>query len=210
MRTGRFTIWVRGMEEKRQIRRRHILARDAMPKEEARRRSAAVCFALREFLEKEPALLAAGVYGYFPHGSEASLMELYQWMLCKGIPLAFPKVCGDAMEFYPVSSMDEFAEGAFRIMEPVNTDCPAAWGRAACLVPGSVFDRRGNRYGYGKGYYDRYFSRCPELIRIGVAFESQVEERILAEDFDVRMQAVVTERGVFCSGLKGPAVTGNL
>lgn len=45
-------------------------------------------------------------------------------------------------------------------------------------MPGLVFDRKGNRYGYGGGYYDRYFARFPKLSRMAVAFEGQIEEQL--------------------------------
>lgn len=75
--------------------------------------------------------------------------------------------------------------------------CPVAdFPKAYCFVPGSVFDLTGNRYGYGKGYYDRYFAQHEKLIRIGTAYEMQVEEWIEAEETDVKMQFLVTETGI--------------
>ena len=38
------------------------------------------------------------------------------------------------------------------------------------IVPGSVFGRDGSRYGYGKGYYDRFFAKNPKLKRYAVCY----------------------------------------
>ena len=65
------------------------------------------------------------------------------------------------------------------------------------LVPGVVFDRFGNRYGYGKGYYDRYFARFPFLKRIALAYSEQLaDEPLECLETDVKMQVIATEHDV--------------
>ena len=103
---------------------------------------------------------------------------------------------GIAIESPLADFKTELKEGAFHIMEPQKGCKKAEFSRAYCLVPGSVFDRSGNRIGYGKGYYDRYFAAYPKLYRIGIAYESQIEERIKPEKHDRKMHAMVTEHGM--------------
>lgn len=184
------------METKQQIRKRHLRNRNLMPQEERQKWSGCICQHLIEYFTQTQIWEKCVIYGYYPHKSEVSLMELFQWLFTKKAFLAFPRVSGDTMEFYRVSSMADFCPGAFGIMEPSAGCEKAGKGQAVCLVPGSVFDRSGNRYGYGKGYYDRYFSGKRELYRIGTAFGSQVEEAVPSEDCDVKMHALVTERGI--------------
>lgn len=65
------------------------------------------------------------------------------------------------------------------------------------LVPGVVFGRQGERMGFGAGYYDRYLSRAkPDAIKIGVAFDLQLADSVGQNDWDVRMDALVTESGL--------------
>ena len=59
-----------------------------------------------------------------------------------------------------------------------------------------IVGHKTNYWGYGKGYYDRYFAQHEKLIRIGTAYEMQVEEWIKAEETDVKMQFLVTETGI--------------
>jgi 5-formyltetrahydrofolate cyclo-ligase len=67
------------------------------------------------------------------------------------------------------------------------------------IIPGSVFDRRGYRLGYGGGYYDRFLTRAaPQALRIGLAFSLQVVERIQEQPHDVPMDVLVTEKEVHC------------
>lgn len=181
------------MEIKKQIRSRHLTERQALSKDTVEEVSEKICENLREFFSEQKDLQVRGVYGYYPLGNEVSLLHLYPWMLEKQIPLAFPRVMGDSMEFYQVASLAEFQTGAFHIMEPAKECRRAEFETAFCLVPGSVFDKNGNRYGYGKGYYDRYFSIHKNLISIGIAYEIQVEDQIPVEPADIKMQMLATE-----------------
>ena len=60
------------------------------------------------------------------------------------------------------------------------------------LIPGIAFDRRGHRIGSGKGYYDRFLTRT-QAVRIGLAYDFQVIDRVPAEPHDVKMDWIVTE-----------------
>lgn len=61
------------------------------------------------------------------------------------------------------------------------------------LLPGSVFDERGGRFGYGGGYYDRFLANVPGATRIGLAFELQMIEKAPLQDHDEILDLVVTE-----------------
>ena len=192
----RLRIWVKNMETKQQIRKRHLSQRNAVSEERVLASSRQISQRLQEYFQKQRAAGNICIYGYYPCGKEVSLLPLYDWLLDQKIPLAFPRVSGEHMEFYQVHSMQDFKEGAFHIMEPVEKCRLAEFEHVFCLVPGSVFDRGGNRYGYGKGYYDRYFSRHKNLYRIGIAYEIQVEMQIPTECCDVNMHALAMENGI--------------
>ena len=67
------------------------------------------------------------------------------------------------------------------------------------LVPGLAFDETGGRLGRGKGYYDRFLAGLLEengnARIVGFGFEIQIVESVPVTGHDVRMQALVTERG---------------
>ena len=86
----------------------------------------------------------------------------------------------------------------YGILEP-PADAPLLGIAAfdAMLTPLVAFDRQGNRLGMGGGYYDRYLAAAdnrPYLL--GVAFACQQAEALQSEDWDMRLDAVVTENGV--------------
>ncbi|MDX1773152.1 5-formyltetrahydrofolate cyclo-ligase [Oceanihabitans sediminis] len=59
----------------------------------------------------------------------------------------------------------------YNIPEPVDGIPIAAESIEVVFVPLLAFDNKGNRVGYGKGFYDRFLSDCkPETIKIGLSF----------------------------------------
>jgi 5-formyltetrahydrofolate cyclo-ligase len=65
------------------------------------------------------------------------------------------------------------------------------------LVPGVAFDRRGNRLGRGKGYYDGLLPRLSgDVCLLGVTLDWLVVESLPVEEHDVVMNAVVSPGGL--------------
>lgn len=63
------------------------------------------------------------------------------------------------------------------------------------IVPGLAFDRSGFRLGYGGGHYDRFLRRLPDRsLRVGLAFHSQVVDRVPRGSGDERLHLVLTDR----------------
>jgi 5-formyltetrahydrofolate cyclo-ligase len=68
------------------------------------------------------------------------------------------------------------------------------------LLPGSVFDERGGRFGYGGGYYDRFLAKVPTAARIGLAYDLQIIEKAPLQKHDEILDLVVTESRVIHGG----------
>ena len=92
----------------------------------------------------------------------------------------------------------ELKPGRFGILEPAAGTAVISPDDIDCvLVPGIAFDGRGARLGFGKGYYDRFLCQLPAATHLcGLAFALQIVERVPDMPHDVRMQWLVTERGV--------------
>jgi 5-formyltetrahydrofolate cyclo-ligase len=115
---------------------------------------------------------------------------LEKWRRDKQILL--PAVQGEAMIFLPYQGEETLREGAFHIMEPAGAAETAFVEPELIIVPGVAFDRRLNRLGRGKGYYDRFLSGHPALA-IGVCFQFQLFDRIPVDSHDRKMTWIVTE-----------------
>jgi 5-formyltetrahydrofolate cyclo-ligase len=65
------------------------------------------------------------------------------------------------------------------------------------IVPGLAFTTTGDRLGQGGGWYDRFLASVPAgCTTIGVCFAEQIVDELPVEGHDVRMDHVVTDRGV--------------
>ena len=74
----------------------------------------------------------------------------------------------------------------------------------ALLIPPVGFGARGYRLGYGGGYFDRTLaSLTPQPLKVGVAFEISRMQTIYPQPYDVPMDFIVTERGVYRVSAEG-------
>ena len=98
------------------------------------------------------------------------------------------------MKLRTYSGPGNLAIGAYGIEEPTGeffTDYSAI---DLIVVPGVAFDRKGNRLGRGKGYYDRLLPQIPSAYKAGICFSFQIVEEIPAEPFDICMDEVITSK----------------
>ncbi len=135
------------------------------------------------------------VYGYMPIQNEADVTSVLQQALSMGKKVALPRVNGEDMDFYLINSLEDVEEGSFHVMEP-KTDCPLYESPGLMLVPLVVFDFKGNRIGYGKGFYDRYMKRTENIEKtlMGVGYEMQRVDEIPADESDYPLDYFVTEK----------------
>ena len=135
---------------------------------------------------------------FYPFGSEVDLLPLYKELLEDSKKLYFPisVVVDNSLDFRRINNLEnDFSEGFHGIMEP-RDDCESlyiAGEQIICITPGLVFDRNFNRMGYGGGFYDRFFAKHPEIIRIAPIFNHQLEDEITVSSHDLPMDYIVTE-----------------
>ena len=114
-----------------------------------------------------------------------------------GATLALPVVAGRGkpliMRAYAFGQ--ELNSGVWGIREPKD-DAPEV-DPDILIVPLAAFDRRGNRIGYGAGYYDMTINRLRALkpvIAVGIAYAAQEVPEVPVTARDARLDLVLTER----------------
>lgn len=66
------------------------------------------------------------------------------------------------------------------------------------FIPLLAFDTRGNRVGYGKGFYDRFLANCkPETIKIGLSFFEAEPEITNVFESDIKLNYCVTPNTIY-------------
>ena len=135
------------------------------------------------------------IFCYIDTKSEVKTRKIIEHAWENGKKVAVPKVHGDIMKFYLITSYEDLESGCFGIMEP-NGNCMEVTvipDNSVVIMPGVAFDREGNRIGYGKGYYDKYFSEYSKIYKIAIAFSVQIVPEIQTDKFDVKANCVITE-----------------
>jgi 5-formyltetrahydrofolate cyclo-ligase len=123
-------------------------------------------------------------------------------------PYYFPRIFDRAareIEFVEAQSdsPQSWQEGPYGIQEPHPELTAIAPGELELIfVPGVAFGLHGERVGMGGGYYDRFLARVPDAIRVGLAFDFQLQERLEQNPWDQPMDWIVTESREY----RGPRV----
>lgn len=119
------------------------------------------------------------------------------WALDKTVTL--PRTLPETRELIPhvYRPGDTLAEAGFVIQEPLP-DAPTLDPAQVDLVllPGLGYDMRGQRLGFGQGYYDRLLPRLPRAVRIGLAYELSLLAEVPNAAHDQPVDFVITERRV--------------
>ena len=100
------------------------------------------------------------------------------------------------MNFYSWSRNDPLKLNKFGIPEPVSSKI---FYPDILLVPLVAYDSSLNRLGYGGGYYDRYIEKIEKIkkaIKIGLAFSFQKISSIPTNQYDKRLDFIVTEKEI--------------
>jgi 5-formyltetrahydrofolate cyclo-ligase len=151
----------------------------------------------------DDALLAALPHGavvclYDAIGSEVPTRAIAARALSRGLALAYPRVLPGGLDLaLHRATPDELAPGAMRIQEPAASAPPVRPAEIAlAILPGLLFDRRGARLGWGRGHYDATFAAALDRPRIGLAYESQLVDRLPTDEHDLFVHRIVTEAGL--------------
>lgn len=105
-----------------------------------------------------------------------------------------PRVNGVDLEILPYDRT-RLELGSFHIEEPTGEDTVDPDEMELIVVPAVAYDRRGNRLGRGKGFYDRLL-REARATKIGVGYEFQLLDELPVEEHDVPMDYVITQHTV--------------
>ncbi len=185
-------------EEKANIRTFFLNKRNEIPREQCKTDSLVIAkrlFSLKKLQKAETIFL------YASYKNEVETRRLIQKLLSRGKRVALPKVREKEMDFFVIHSWQELVFGYHGILEPDGTgELVVPTKQDIMVLPGVAFDTKGNRIGYGGGYYDRYLEQQKENLPclIGVGYELQMFSGILpTEPQDKQVDFIVTEKKVY-------------
>jgi 5-formyltetrahydrofolate cyclo-ligase len=102
------------------------------------------------------------------------------------------------MTHYLLTDNTKFQKNEYNIYEPVDgLEVPVS-KIDVVFVPLLAYDKKGNRVGYGKGFYDKFLSKCREdIIKIGLSFFEPEDAIAAVSQTDIRLDYCVTPMTVY-------------
>lgn len=129
---------------------------------------------------------------FYPLENEINILGLLEYT-DKNIFL--PRMNGNSLECCPFVK-GKLKKGKYNIQEP-ETECILCPNLDLIIVPALAADKKGNRLGYGGGFYDRYLAVNKGVKTIVPIPDSLLFEEIPTDKFDIRINYIVTEIKVY-------------
>ena len=103
-----------------------------------------------------------------------------------------PAIVKDNLVFRVYNSKTTFQNSGLGVQEPSGENLMDYKKIDLIIVPGVAFDRKKNRLGRGKGYYD-HFLKNKSIPTIGICFDFQLLDNVPVDENDVKMDMIVSE-----------------
>jgi 5-formyltetrahydrofolate cyclo-ligase len=185
-------------ESKSDLRRRLIDSRRTLSPAERRDRSRRVCDACGRL---PPYSRAPLICSYIGFGEEVESADLVRSLLQARRRVAVPtqRAPGGKPSFALVRAWDDLSPNSLGLLEPAGgrLDIVPTASIGLFFVPGVAFDAVGGRLGYGLGFYDHALAGASATaLKIGLAFDLQIVDKVPLLKHDVCMDMIITESRV--------------
>lgn len=138
---------------------------------------------------------------YLSAFKEPSTMSIIEKMISENKKVVVPVTHVDtrSLELSYINDVDSLITGAYNILEPKNIIAADKNDIDLVIIPGIAFDKKGNRIGFGMGYYDKLLEKT-KAIKIAFSYSFQVVPKIESDVYDIPMDMIITENEVIVCG----------
>lgn len=138
------------------------------------------------------------IASYCPIQSEIDPTGAARKLATLGYPLCLPVVCSknQPLKFRAWKLNEKLVKGEYGVSIPESGDWVIP---GLIIVPLLAYDEEGYRLGYGGGYYDRTLEQLKKenkVLAVGFAFSGQFFQDIPKNDYDHKLDALVSEKGI--------------
>ena len=140
---------------------------------------------------------------YYPILNEVQTFQIISQAILNSKTVCLPTIVNDQIIFFKYDPTTRLRIGKYGIMEPQATSESMNHILDIVITPGVVFDITGNRIGYGKGYYDKFFNSnaYQNITLVGLGYDFQlILEKITCNVQDVKMNALISDERVILLG----------
>ena len=184
------------MESKKDLRKRILSIRNNMPGEDVVNNSRII---RDKIIGLDVYKQSKVIFIYMDFKNEVMTSDLIKHMLSEKKRVVVPYTDTISTVLIPseITGESDLKLNSFGYSEPKKVSPVNIEEIDLVIVPGLVFDKNLNRIGFGKGYYDRILNKLKASARkVAVAHDFQVLEEIPAEEHDVKMDMIITEKSI--------------
>ena len=196
------------MISKEKVRKKAVETRDSIDEESRQQKSEEIA---KKILEADWFKEADIVLSYHAFRSEVEVDALNRAVLTQGKKLYLPKtyVKEKQIRFFEITDLSKLKRGYQKIWEPTGEEPEFSFEtvkeeqkKVLMIMPGTAYDARGYRMGYGGGYYDRYLNaheaewKMIDFMTVFADFSEQKMILIPGERCDVKPDVIVTEKEI--------------
>lgn len=165
-------------------------------------------YAQENLLNLEKLKASNNILLFVSYGNEIKTETLLEEFLKSGKKVFLPRTEKDDMDFFQISNTESIENqteiGDFGIVVPkknLKMLSPKEIGKDfSILIPGLAFDKKGNRLGKGKGFYDKYLENVLQCkskdnypMLVGFCYDFQIVDEVPTEKSDIPVDYVVSE-----------------
>ena len=136
---------------------------------------------------------------YFPSSFEVNVLKILENNYLVNQNILLPVIeKNNQMNFFTWKKKQVLFVNKFGMLEPLKTNVKIP---NFILVPILAFDDDKYRLGYGKGFYDRYLNKYlkkfTNILTVGIAFSFQKHHKLPRDKNDVKLNYILTEKGIY-------------
>lgn len=180
---------------KKEIRDKYKLKRSQLTESEINQFTALIISRIDENINLNKKVVS--IYLPIKKHNEINTFNIIDSLRLNSNIIAIPKTNFNnlSMTHYLFSGKEQLEKTKFGILEPKNGKEVKNSAFEVVFVPLLALDSKGNRVGYGKGFYDRFLSNCsPKCIFIGLHLFDEMEEIQDVDEFDIKLDLCVTPK----------------
>lgn len=192
------TVDTLNSHNKKDLRAHYKKLRCSFTDEQARKMDQKIMIQFRKIPIQGKGLKTALIYIPLSHTREVDTQLCRRYLqeeIQPGLQIAFPKTDFTTLDMNAIlpAAATTFTEKKHRLTEPDKGQKLLPKAVDIVLLPLLVFDQKGNRVGYGKGFYDRFLAKCrPDVLKIGLSYLPPITQIEDINEFDIPLDYCAT------------------
>lgn len=179
---------------KKTLRELYLSKRKTLPEAELTQRNALIFASVKSMLTDCTDKKTIHIFGAITSQFEINTWPIIEWLHEQGHQLVMPKVTGKrSLSHHRFEGKEKLTTNHWGIPEPNALDEVDPQSLDLVFIPMICFDKKGNRIGYGGGYYDTFLQQTKnDCLKIGLCLTPPLDHIAYAAAHDIPLDQCIT------------------